>query len=238
MNKQFKLGTDSWSPKKWGIQILPPTFATDGKKYPVIPFFHGVGEADKAGDPKNPRLDLLMNQGPIPFAGQLSDFIIIALQDQYYSPDPSWVDYILQNDPELKGRIGATIYTGLSAGGQMVLDAVTTNQEMANRITAIVPMSAPGLKNYNGLAFAKNAKVKARIYGTNDGVCNGGLMDDICLQLGGERIQTPPTHGGWDKIYGDPTFHAWLRSVSGTVVVDPPPQKKVAHTLYTDGTWD
>gem|GEM_PF-2615165 len=161
-----------------GWLYLPQDYNTSTKKYPVVFFYHGVGEAGS-----NPYV--LLNQGipnliangmrpdniTNPADGQSYSFIVLSVQDGYWSPDPNWLPYELawlkQNY-----RIGTNrVYvTGLSAGGQTSFGATVTNPEVSKLIAAAVPMSPAGLSSYNPALVNQNNIETWFFTGNSDGV--------------------------------------------------------------------
>jgi len=140
-----------------GWLYLPAEYNSTSKKYPVVFFYHGNGEAGtdpnlllKQGIPQlianGMRPDHILN----PADGQKYSFIVLSAQHWSWSPSPEWLpaelDWLKQNY-----RIDTTrIYvTGLSAGGQESFNAVTYNQAVSGLIAAAVPMSPPPLGTYD-----------------------------------------------------------------------------------------
>ncbi len=219
-----------WGHKVWGLEYLPDDFATSSKKYPVMVFFHGVGET---GWGENDLSKLLIH-GPSafiaqgnkmqftnPVTGAVDKFIVLAIQDPYWSPDPTYVDFILKNDPTLKNRSSAIFYTGLSAGAAQVVNSVTTSTAMSSTINGIIPMSScsPGIPG--GMRFAKNIPVWA-FHGTSDYTCSftftDRFMDSATIINAGTttsliRSKLPVTHGPWNPLY-DPNYRETINGKS------------------------
>ncbi len=260
-----------WGHKVWGLQYLPDDFATSGKKYPVMVFFHGVGET---GTSENDLPKLLIH-GPSAFIAQgnkmqftnpvngaLEKFIVISLQDQYWSADPSYVDFILKNDAVLKNRSSAIFYTGISAGATQVISAVTSSAALSQPITAIIPMSPCGYAA-NSYALAKGKPVWA-FHGTSDYTCSATFTDSLIKSLTAInsgtntsviRSKLPVNHGPWNPIY-DPAYkemiegrqlniYEWaLTKMPNLVVPDNVPTilftltvAGKTHTVMSNGTW-
>jgi predicted peptidase len=140
-----------------GWLYLPADYNNTSKKYPVLFFYHGQGEAGtdpylllKQGIPQlignGMRPDGILN----PSDGQKYSFIVLSVQHWSWSPNPEWLptqlDWLKQNY-----RIDTTrIYvTGLSAGGLESFSAVTYNKTVSSLIAAAVPMSPPPLGTYD-----------------------------------------------------------------------------------------
>jgi hypothetical protein len=136
---------------------LPTTYDSDPitTTYPLILNFHGIGEA--ASPPNIPLLENVGLPGLIrdgynveaisPLTGLLTKFITVSPQHAWFSfgqpfaPLPYLLDSIIA-----KYRVDITrIYvTGLSAGAQGVISAVTNDPAFAQRIAAIMPISFTG----------------------------------------------------------------------------------------------
>ena len=221
VKRQYVVG--QWGNTRWGLEYLPDDFYNTGtQKYPIIFFFHGIGETGSTEG----TLNKLTVNGPSwfianqaynmqfvnPNTGILQKFIYVALQDPYFSPNPSEVDYIIKNNPRLKDRISGVFYTGLSAGGQQTMMSVLTNQDLANTVTGIVPMSSAGWDK-NGVPFARASGVKAWCFhGTTDGTCPYSVTRDFNDSMGTARSRwtnLPPTHGNWNSIYTKDYKEIW-----------------------------
>ena len=204
-----------WGNTKWGLEYLPDDFYTSGtQKYPIIFFFHGIGETGSTEG----SLYKLCTHGPSyfianasynmqfvnPNTGQTQKFIYVALQDPYWSPSVTEIWYIIKNNPRLKDRISNIFYTGLSAGGQQTMMSILTNQEMADGITGVVPMSSAGWDK-NGVQYARNSGVKAWCFhGITDGTCSYTTTRDFNDSLGPAKSRwtnLPPTHSNWNSVY-------------------------------------
>ena len=208
---------------RWGLEYLPDDFLTSGKKYPIMVFFHGTGETGSGEQ----GLSKLLLQGPSYFISQANDkmqftnpntglvekFIVLALQDAYWSPNINEVDYVLQNDPTLKNRTSAVFYTGLSAGAVQVTNAVTTSAVLSSHITAIIPMSSCGSGVAGGMQYAKGIPVWA-FHGTSDNSCSysftSNFIDSLSRINAGTNIslrwtKSPVSHGPWNPLY-DPSY--------------------------------
>jgi dienelactone hydrolase len=157
---------------------LPQDYATSTKNYPVVFFYHGVGEAGN-----NPYI--LLNQGIPnliangmrpdniinPADGQSYSFIVLSAQDGYWSPSPDWLPHELawlkQNFRVDTNRV---YVTGLSAGGQTSFGTTVTNPEVSRLIAAAVPMSPAGLSSYDPSLVAQNNIETWFFTGNSDGV--------------------------------------------------------------------
>jgi hypothetical protein len=140
-----------------GWLYLPADYATSGKNYPVVLFYHGSGEAGtnpnlvlNNGIPRliadGMRPDNIIN----PTDGQAYSFIVLSPQHWSWSPSPDWIPselaWLKQNYRIDTNRI---YVTGLSAGGQESFNAVTYNSDVSKLIAAAVPMSPAALGPYD-----------------------------------------------------------------------------------------
>jgi hypothetical protein len=149
---------------------LPQDYATTTKKYPVVFFYHGIGEAGN-----NPYT--LLNQGlPNLIAngmrpdniinsadGQPYSFIVLSAQDGYWSPSPDWLPYELawlkQNYRIDTNRVYVTSF-----------GTIVTNPVVSQLIAAAVPMSPAGLTSYDPSLVAQNNIETWFFTGNSDGV--------------------------------------------------------------------
>ena len=140
-----------------GWLYLPADYNSTSKKYPVVFFYHGNGEAGtdpylllKQGIPQQiangMRPDNILN----PSDGQKYSFIVLSVQHWSWTPNPEWlpseVDWLKKNYRIDTSRI---YVTGLSAGGTETFHAVTFNKPVSSLIAAAVPMSPPPLGAYD-----------------------------------------------------------------------------------------
>lgn len=161
-----------------GWLYLPADYATSTKKYPVVFYYHGTGEAGT-----NPYA--LLNQGlpnliatgmrpdniTNPVDGQQYSFIVLSVQHWSWSPNPNWLpyelDWLIQNYRIDTSRV---YVTGLSAGGQSAFNVAVDNSQVSSRITAAVPMSPAALGNYD-MSMIGTYKIKTWFFsGSNDPV--------------------------------------------------------------------
>jgi predicted esterase len=165
-----------WGTKS-GWLYLPQDYNTTTKRYPVVFFYHGIGEAGtnpysvlNQGIPKliaeGMRPDNIINPGD----GQAYSFIVLSVQDQWWSPDPNWLPYELawlkQNYRIDTNRV---YVTGLSAGGQTSFGTIVTNPAISSLIAAAVPMSPATLSSYDPSLVNQNNIETWFFAGNSDG---------------------------------------------------------------------
>lgn len=206
---------DSWpgaTVKGW--LYLPADYATSTKNYPVVFFYHGVGEAGT-----NPYI--LLNQGipnliangmrpdniTNPVDGQQYSFIVVSVQHWSWSPNPDWLPYEL-NWLKQNYRIDTNrVYvTGLSAGGQSSYSATIINNTVSHLIAAAVPMSPAGVWPYDPSLIGEN-KIKTWFFAGNvDGsyTINATNYSNDCNTLypNSSRLNIyPGGHCCWNSYY-------------------------------------
>jgi dienelactone hydrolase len=237
--------TDSWSgATASGWLYLPADYASTTKDYPVVFFYHGIGESGS-----NPYW--LLNQGvpnliangmrpdniTNPSNGQQYSFIILSLQHSWWSPDPNWlpseIDWLKQRYRIDTNRL---YVTGLSAGGQSSFSAAIINNDVSHLIAAAAPMSPADVWNYNPTLIGQN-KIKTWFFAGNvDGTftANATNYSNDCNTLYPNSSKLNIYSGGhccWNTFYS-PTWHdastglsiwEWLltneRQVSSTLPV-------------------
>lgn len=228
---------------KWALVYKPKDFdSLPLKKYPVIVYNHGVGET---GSTENDLNKLLWNGVPnvIATTGNMKfgdkEFIVLSIQDRYWSPIAEESYYAIKNDPLIKNRIDTNgiFYTGLSAGGAETINAICSDR----KITAIVPMSAAGAVTWANM----NKKVKVwAFHGLGDQVCTYLTTERLIDSLGGKWTPLPTNHGPW-PYYGK-DYKEMINGVLMNIyefmlstMAPPPPVvvPKVIIEIFDNGTW-
>jgi dienelactone hydrolase len=211
---------DSWpgaTAKGW--LYLPADYSTSTKNYPVVFFYHGVGEAGT--DPY-----LLLNQGipnliangmrpdniTNPVDGKQYSFIVISVQHWSWSPQPVWLPYELawlkQNYRIDTNRI---YVTGLSAGGQTSYSTTIVNDNVSRLIAAAAPMSPAQVWPYDPSLIAQN-KIKTWFFAGN---IDGGYTLNATNYFNDCNTEYPNSsklsiysggHCCWNSFY-TPTWH-------------------------------
>lgn len=199
--------TDQWGHTKWGLYRKP----LSPGPHPVIAFFHGAGEYGTTEAHLSKLLThgtpWLISQGTNlvftnPANGVQSEFISIAIQNPGWSAEPADVLYALQNDPLIAPYVNwsGIFFTGLSAGGQMTLQAVTTSPQWSSLITAIVPMSSASPGFSAGYQYWQGRPTWA-FHGLQDNTCPYAYTQTFINACGGIWTQLPTGHGNWNSIY-------------------------------------
>lgn len=223
---------DFWSGatvKAW--LYLPADYATSTKKYPVVFFYHGVGEAGtnpytvlNVGLPNlisnGMRPDNIVN----PADGQPYSFIVVSPQHWSWSPSPLWLPYHI-DWMKLNYRIDTNrIYvTGLSAGGQQSYGSAAMHDHVSKLIAAAVPMSPATVSPYNP-SLVGQYKIKTWFFaGNSDGGytqnaigynndCNSQLPNSSRLNLyqGGHCCWNSYYDIAWKDPVANQSIYEWM----------------------------
>lgn len=232
--------------------IYTPDSYDATKKYPLIIFGHGSGEASTD-------INVLYRQGlpAVLKAGFVPPFdcIIACPQATSYGINPLWLPEMLK---ELEAQYSvdtSRIYlTGLSAGGYMCYGSVLNiSSTFGSLFAGIVVLSgATQDANTSNIAWWKSNPVPVlSIVGSNDVSYvgqNQTMVNAINNQVAGLasfELNPGQGHGGWQQIYnntwGGTDIWKWMQShVLGTVPPPPPPPpiKTIKSVLitYNDNT--
>ena len=202
--------TSEWG-TQWGVLKKP---AGTGK-HPTIIFFHGVGEAGSgSSDAALGKLStwgifkLVKDSGwngivTNPVNGVTDTFMLIALQDGFFSPEIDKIWYALKNDDTIKNRIdwNRVYLTGLSAGGQNLLNGVCSSQNYADSIKAVVPMSTAAWTIRPATSTFTYPKAWG-FHGESDGTAPFENTRDFCDSANGRWTHIPTTHSNWNSSNG------------------------------------
>jgi predicted esterase len=212
---------------------FPKTYnptANDGKKYPIIIFFHGQGENDTTYKPPTPNYDneWQLLQGPAVFdtaiRGGTYDGYVIApqLQNTASGDKAVWypgilndvlkiVNYMISNNKVDPYHI---MVNGLSEGGIACWDFLNT---FPNYVASSTPMSAPVAFAYDSTTLS-NSKYAPTW-------CSQGSIDthpypwetqmvaDAMAKYGGsfkETIFQGSGHNTWDAFWQQPDFWPFI----------------------------
>lgn len=233
------------------------------KVYPTILFFHGKGECGKdinkllgAYLPKRIR-DGWKPQATNPITKEVEDFIVIAVQDQSWSPYPTPMSYALsffKGTEKLRIDEGRVYSTGLSSGGQTSLMYGCWTPDSPKLVAAIATFSVAALEKQAIDNLDELGKSKTPIWissgdNNDDGHFrgNGNTYGKIIKDNGGDVTFT--THSGghccWDQYYNgtkkvpyngkEYTLYEWFLLFGST----PPPRQPKEYIVEAkaDGTF-
>lgn len=250
---------------QWGHVLSAAVFLPVGyenqSSWPTILWFHGAGEASRTS-----AYNTLLNNGLPRYINQgLSiPYIVIAIQDQWSTPSPAAVDYVLKNTMLNDYKIDQSrIYTtGLSFGGGGSLAMAIAHPEY---ISAVVSASPSALQPNEVASLSAVAKNKIPVWfwaGTAAG--DSHFLDNAKSYMGkinaagGQAWLTtePLNHGPWDNLYksktllnGQDVYTFFSKYSKGTTPPEPPKPpvdtpvvKKLLFTytvkVYSDGSYD
>jgi hypothetical protein len=224
------------------------------KKYPLVIFSHGTGEAGTDINLLyNTGLPYVLKNGYKPFF----DFIMIAPQRSSYSFPPDWLPGILK-DAEKRFPIDTTrIYlTGLSAGGWDCFGSqLNVDSTLGQRIAAIVICSGAtqdaNMNNMNWWGISKTPLWA--VVGDQDSFYpyNVNMVNSINSKAPVASLTVRPGygHGGWNDIYSglvktanSQNMWQWLYGFTRTTSsIQPQPLPVKTHSLSvihnTDGSF-
>ncbi|HEY0355812.1 MAG TPA: T9SS type A sorting domain-containing protein [Flavisolibacter sp.] len=165
------------SAKAKGWLYLPADYSTSTTKYPVVIYYHGLGEAGTDpnlllgnGIPKlianGMRPDNITN----PVDGKKYSFIVLSLQHWSWSPDPAWLPFNLQwLKQNYRVDTNRVYVTGMSAGGQQSFRAASNNDNVSRLVAAAVSMSPANVTDYDPMRIEQN-KIETWFFsGNTDG---------------------------------------------------------------------
>lgn len=173
-----------------------------GKKFPLILFFPGLGEAGT-------NASLLLRNGPNKFTatGWKPDALVISVQPTYGWVNERTIDQVLTAILNKYHVDTASIHlTGLSAGGSGIEQYALT-PAYAKKITTVVPMSAPEVTAwYKNIPEATQQQVMwLGFCGSNDS--HYAKMQDLFNRLNASVkgiarfVAGTYGHGGWNEFY-------------------------------------
>jgi predicted peptidase len=186
--------------------IYTPANYSPTKKYPLVLFMHGMGEAGtNVSLMYNTGLPQVLKSGYKP----AFDFIMVAPQRSSYSVDPTWLPGIMK-DILSRFPIDTTrmYMTGLSAGGWGCYGSqLNVDTTLAKRFAAVVVCSgATQDANQANLNWWKQSKTPLwSIVGTADNFYyyNRDLVDSINKRAPVAMFTGRPgiAHTGWNDVY-------------------------------------
>jgi dienelactone hydrolase len=207
-------------------EYLPKGYdPNSSKKYPLLVFFHGVGEGGLGGTdlPRllNTGLPALINSGRFPISfnsgGQSYSFIVIMPQFHggggLVSDGDPILDYALSHYKVDESRI---YLTGLSIGGGNVWQYAGSSVNAAKRLAAIVPIC--GAQPADATSTANMAKANLPVWATNNQgdpiVAPGitlawvnGIINSVPTDAIPPKVSIFPvnSHDAWTQTY-DPNY--------------------------------
>lgn len=214
---------------------LPDDYNSTTERYPLIIFFHGVGE-------QGPTLNAVLNHG-VPkmvangakmqytVGGKLFKFITISPQATGGWFNADMVDNIIEAAKKAYRVDESRIYlTGLSAGGYATWNYPSAKPEYARKVAAIVPVSAAGI-DYDESQLCNIASQNVRLWT----LCGDGdqfyyLVDRYVTKINScnptvkaiSTITKGAGHTGsyWnqayavDNVYNSPNIYQWMLQYS------------------------
>jgi predicted esterase len=219
----------SWNTSNWKCYIyngvpfrirFPLTYnptANDGKKYPMMVFFHGLGEAGPATDN-----EYQLYHGGNVFEAQVAsgnfDGYIIAMQStgSWGSTHNTYIsqiiDYMIQNNKLDPFRVS---FNGLSAGGYNTWNFM---EQYPQYTTSALPMSGISIYDEQYVNLYKFTPIWY-FQGGLDGSPAQNTADQVNavnVNAGANYLyHIYPTlgHGTWDSTWAQPDFWPWLGRV-------------------------
>ena len=222
--KWYRTPRFTWNTSSWKAYIIngipfrlkfPKTYnptAVDGKKYPMMIFFHGLGEA---GDYKDNEFQLY--HGGQFFTNSVDngsfDGYILCMQstgfwgEGYYKYIRMIVDYMVVNNKLDRFRVTDN---GLSAGGQASWEMLNS---YPNLISGSTPMSWTSYfygdpSWVNKLKFTPIWNFQGGLDGAPTPYTSEGVRDAYLNAGGNYKYTLYPDlgHGTWDRAWSDPDF--------------------------------
>ena len=206
-NDKIDVQAGSQTDYRNAVIYLPANYSTS-KKYPLVIYTHGVGEASTdvnelytTGLPK-----VLKDGYRPPF-----DFVMIAPQRNSYSVMPEWIPGILEEAQKRWSIDVNRIYvTGIDAGGWAAYGSqLDVSADLSKKITAIV-INSGVTQNANTANFDWWTQSKTPLWsvvGEADvsyAHYNGYMVDEVNKRVPGLATLTlrpNVAHGGWDDVY-------------------------------------
>lgn len=244
----IKVKVASYGATQNALISLPDDYSSTTEKYPLIIFLHGYGEignstADLSKQLKQGLPAVIAKgvkiQATNPVDGKLYKFIVLSPQHHGWTTEPAAIDYMLKELTKAY-RIDTNRFylTGLSAGGQGVIQAVTYSQTLTSKFAAIVPMSpsAPDNSFIKRFSFFKEGPAAWFFSGKSDPgnyTDNARRYNDSINRYSPGASRLTLYSGGhccWTGIY-DPSFregglniYEWMLTYNRGDVppVDPP----------------
>jgi predicted peptidase len=231
------------------IIYTPDNYDPVNKKYPLVIFGHGTGEAGTDLTAMYRQgLPLVLNSGFMP----LFDCVILMPQSPSYGIHPEWLPTMVKSALSRFSIDPSRVYlTGLSAGGFMCYGSVLdVFQGFGSTFAAIAVLSgATQDANTVNIGWWKVSPVPVwAIVGGADSSYVGenqfltGLINAQVPGLAKMSIRPGIGHGGWTDIYNgsfkenNQTIWDWLIQFTNGMILPPPVKIVSAKLNFTDGT--
>ena len=169
---------NTWSSAKVkGWLYLPEDYTTGTKNYPLVIFYHGLGEAGTDpnklltnGIPKLIAAGMRPDNITNPVDGKKYSFIVLSVQHWSWSPDPAWLPYQVKwMTANYRIDTNRVYVTGMSAGGQQSFRAASNDDNVSRLVAAAVPMSPANVSDYDPVLIEQN-KIETWFFsGNTDG---------------------------------------------------------------------
>lgn len=216
-----KVSTASYGATANALLSLPDDYHTTTGNYPLIIFLHGLGEKGSSvtdlkrqitqGLPKVIAGGAKM-EAVNPVDGKLYKFIVLSPQHHAWTMTAEQLEYMIKTLPNTWRIDMDRIYiTGLSAGGQGTIQAITYTQDLSNKIAAVVPMSPahPGEAPMKNFRFAKESRTAAWFFAGRDAGDNTYRLNSLRYNdslnkynPGGSKVTIHPGgHCCWADYY-------------------------------------
>ncbi|MBN9386384.1 MAG: fibronectin type III domain-containing protein, partial [Chitinophagaceae bacterium] len=184
--------------------------ANDGKKYPILIFFHGVGEAGPVTDNEYS----MANGGPVftnaVTSGAFDGFVFIMQSTGSWGPNHNTyitniINYMVANNKLDPYRV---MVNGLSAGGYNSWNFIETYPQY---IAAALPMSGVSLVDNNYINTFKYTPIwlfQGGLDGSPDPGTAANVVSNVNNAGGNIKETLYPTlgHGTWWTAWGEPDF--------------------------------
>lgn len=193
------------------LEYTPPSYNPAGTAtYPLIIYFHGVGEIGDGSASSLCNILTTSNEFDVPLPERIEDgdlpanaanqFIILSPQYNRYTyptdypsaPDVSaMIDYAILN---YKVDVSRIYLTGMSSGANMVIEYVAASQSNAERVAAIAMASLCSSvgNNPNGPARIAAADLPVwEVHCGTDATCDDSIAENWVLRINSQP--TPPS---------------------------------------------
>jgi len=204
------------------VIYYPPNYSKT-KKYPLVIFTHGIGEAGtNVNELYRTGLPRVLKNGYRPSF----DFIMVAPQSTSFSANATWLPGILESAIDRWNIDENRVYlTGLSAGGKSIYGSqLSLTSQIASKFAAIVTNAGviPAGSKTDYAIWKKSKTPLWAIVGARDKsyvTRNRNLVNEVNKQVPGLAtltLQPGIGHGGWDNVYngkiknGSITMWEWM----------------------------